>query len=134
MLHSSRKAALPVAALLAASTLVFAVPTPVRAADIVQTSAFSGAEANYLRPSIVAAGLDPDTLKPKGSIDANAAQSDARPWAQIWAAGQAVGQVRAVEPLARMVERLADEYAAAVAAELRDPWVQRYAPRAASAT
>ena len=64
MLHSSRKAALPVAALLAASTLVFAVPTPVRAADIVQTAVKAG-HFKTLVAALKAAGLV-STLKGAG--------------------------------------------------------------------
>ena len=64
MLHSSRKAALSVAALLAASTLVFAVPTPVRAADIVQTAVKAG-HFKTLVAALKAAGLV-STLKGAG--------------------------------------------------------------------
>lgn len=98
--------------------------------DIMLSNAFTGAHANYMRPSIVAAGLDPDALVPKGSIDATKAQDETRAWKNVWSAGQAVGQVKAVEPIAVKVDRLAAEYAAAVRAELADPWLARFSSSA----
>lgn len=96
------------------------------ARDIILSNAFTGAHANYLRPSIVAAGLDPDALKPKGSIDAIAAQQEVKAWKTIWAAGQAVGQVTAVEPVAVKVARLEAEFRAAIAGERKDPWSRKF--------
>lgn len=96
------------------------------AADIVLSDSFTGAPANYLRPSIVQAGFDPANLGSKTQMNAKEAQNEARAWKHIWSAGQAVGQVRQIEPLARKVDRLEAEYRAAIAAERADPWFARY--------
>jgi len=89
-----------------------------RAADIVYSSLFTGVHGNYLRASIVAAGLDPDAL-PEGDYKtmdfgggANAAK---KAWRDIWGSGQGIGAVDTVEPVATRVERLAREYAEAKA-------------------
>jgi nitronate monooxygenase len=87
-----------------------------RAGDIVYSNLFTGVHGNYLRPSIVAAGLDPDNL-PQGdpsTMDFAAfASSGAKAWKDIWGAGQGIGAVKAVESVAERVERLAKEYEAA---------------------
>ncbi|MGE0741026.1 MAG: NAD(P)H-dependent flavin oxidoreductase [Hyphomonadaceae bacterium] len=82
------------------------------AEDIVYTNLFTGVLGNYLKGSIVNAGLDP----------ANLAQSDAskmsfggegakaKAWKDIWGAGQGVGGVHSVMPTADLVARLKREY------------------------
>src|SRR5215468_4638969 len=67
--------------------------------DVLLTRAFTGLETNMLRPSITAAGLDPDNLPVRGAIDVskdiNAAERakshaegpDAKRWKDIWSAG-----------------------------------------------
>ncbi|BCJ85643.1 hypothetical protein skT53_06280 [Effusibacillus dendaii] len=60
--------------------------------DLVYTDAFSGVNANYLIPSIKRAGLDPDQLQKKGSVDfSEMNHSDSKAWRDIWSAGQGVG-------------------------------------------
>jgi nitronate monooxygenase len=88
--------------------------------DVLLTRAFTGLETNMLRPSIAAAGLDPDDLPVRGAIDVakdiNAAErgrSDARRWKDIWSAGHSVSGVADVPSVAELVERTAREYAAA---------------------
>ena len=84
------------------------------AADIVYSSYFTGVHGNYLRASIVAAGLDPDHL-PEGAdmtMDFGRAH-DARAWRDIWGAGQGIGAVDAIVPAADLIDRLATEYATA---------------------
>ena len=66
-----------------------------RAADIVYTPAISGVAANFLRPSIVAAGLDPDDLPAHGAFDMGA---ERKAWKNIWSAGQGVGGITAIAP------------------------------------
>ena len=90
---------------------------------IVCSRAFTGLETNMLRPSIVAAGLDPDNLPERGSIDIskdiNAAERDkpdAKRWKDIWSAGHAVSGVDDVPTVAGLIDRTAKEYAAAIAA------------------
>lgn len=89
-------------------------------ADIVYTPHFSGIPANYLKPSIVAAGLDADNLP---VIDANAVRASGDRhvrWKDIWGAGQGVGSIRDIPPVSELVNRLACEYAAA-----RSDWRER---------
>lgn len=82
--------------------------------DLVLSRALTGADAWYLRESIVAAGLDPDALTGKSKVDWRDSQSQLKAWRDIWSAGQGVEGVRAVEPVATIVERLAAEYARAL--------------------
>lgn len=88
--------------------------------DVLLTRAFTGLETNMLRPSIAAAGLDPDNLPVRGKIDIskdiNAAERDrpdAKRWKDIWSAGHSVSGVRDVPPVAALIERTASEYDAA---------------------
>ncbi|WP_371877215.1 NAD(P)H-dependent flavin oxidoreductase [Alsobacter ponti] len=78
-----------------------------RAADILYTPAISGVAANFLRPSIAAAGLDPDNLAGHGRMDLS---EEAKAWKTIWSAGQGVGSVTDVPGAAELCERLAREY------------------------
>jgi nitronate monooxygenase len=84
-----------------------------RASDIVYSNLFTGVHGNYLRGSIVAAGLDPEAL-PEGDFKTmNFGQgngSKAKAWRDIWGSGQGIGAVDAVRPVAAFVDRLADEY------------------------
>jgi len=79
--------------------------------DLVLTNSFTGAHAYYLRPSIVAAGLDPDNLVAKGKMDLSGSETKVKAWKDIWSAGQGVGTIHKVEPMADIVERMALEYA-----------------------
>ena len=84
------------------------------AADIVNSSLFTGINGNYLRGSIVAAGLDPDRLDDAGPEAMNfQSASGAKAWRDIWGSGQGIGAVDRVVPAAELVERLASEYRAA---------------------
>jgi nitronate monooxygenase len=81
--------------------------------DIVYTNLFSGVHGNYLRPSIVAAGLDPDNLPVSDPTKMNfgsGGQSIAKVWRDVWGSGQGIGAVKQVEPVAAFVDRLAREY------------------------
>jgi nitronate monooxygenase len=87
-----------------------------RAEDIVGSNLFTGVFGNYLRPSIVRAGLDPDNL-PDGDVKTmnfdSAGGSKAKAWRDIWGSGQGIGAVKAVTPTAELVDRLKREYDAA---------------------
>ena len=87
-----------------------------RASDIVYSNLFTGVHGNYLRASIVAAGLDPDAL-PEGDLKTmnfgGNEGSKAKAWRDIWGSGQGIGAVDAVVPAAERVARLASEYRAA---------------------
>ncbi len=80
--------------------------------DIVRTNAFTGAWANMLRPSIIRVGLDPDHLKPKGTLDVGADPAgETTAWRDIWSAGHGVGAIRREESVAEIVEELARDFA-----------------------
>jgi nitronate monooxygenase len=83
--------------------------------DLVLTKTFTGADAWYLRESIVAAGLDPDALVGKEKMDWSNSQGQLKAWKNIWSAGQGVNHIHAVESVAAIVDRYVDEYEAAVA-------------------
>ena len=86
------------------------------AADIVNSALFTGINGNYLRASIVAAGLDPDKLEAPGADAMNfQSASGAKAWRDIWGSGQGIGVIDKVVPTAELVDRLAREYAAAKA-------------------
>ena len=86
------------------------------AADIVNSDLFTGIHGNYLRASIVAAGLDPDNLPAPGPDAMNfQSASGAKAWRDIWGSGQGIGAVDKVAPAAELVARLAREYAEAKA-------------------
>ena len=83
------------------------------AADIVYTPLFSGVPANYLRGSIAAAGLDPDRLPERDAAGYRRREDRPVAWRQVWGAGQGVGAVQAIEPVAMIVERWREDYDAA---------------------
>lgn len=87
------------------------------AADIVYTPAISGVHGNFLRPSILAAGRDPDDLSKPASYDFGA--TEAKAWRDIWAAGQGVGAIDDLPAASELCRRLADEYEAALAGAAR---------------
>ena len=83
------------------------------AADIVYTNLFTGVHGNYLKKSIVAAGLDPDALPEADKSKMNFGSGSAKAWRDIWGAGQGVGLMDDVPSVAEMVARLKAEYDAA---------------------
>ena len=83
------------------------------AADIVYTPFFTGVPGNYLGPSIRAAGLDPGALPERGKDAMSFASDRAKPWRDVWGAGQGVGTIADLPTTAALVDRLAEEYAAA---------------------
>jgi nitronate monooxygenase len=83
--------------------------------DLVLTKVFTGAEAYYLRESIVAAGLDPDNLQGKSKMDLSGTQDQVKAWKDIWSAGQGVDEVRRIESVESIVARYESEYRAAAA-------------------
>lgn len=84
--------------------------------DIVYSNLFTGVHGNYLAPSIRAAGLDPDNLPqsdPSKMSFGGGEGSKKKAWKDIWGSGQGIGAVNKVVPTRELVQRLADEYAAA---------------------
>jgi nitronate monooxygenase len=87
------------------------------ASDIVYSNLFTGVHGNYLRPSIVRAGLDPDNLPESDPSKMNfgsGGNTDAKAWKDIWGCGQGIGVVKSVESTADYVARLRREYAEAL--------------------
>ena len=82
------------------------------AEDIVYSNLFTGVHGNYLKPSIRAAGLDPDNLAQSDPSRMDFG-SGRKAWKDIWGCGQGIGAVHAVEPVATRVDRLARQYEAA---------------------
>jgi nitronate monooxygenase len=83
--------------------------------DIVYSDLFTGVHGNYLKPSVRAAGLDPDHL-PAGDVTTmNFHEGSTKAWKDIWGSGQGIGAVKKVVPAADLVARLTREYAAAKA-------------------
>jgi len=86
------------------------------ASDIVYSNLFTGVHGNYLRQSIVNAGLDPNALPESDASKMNFGSgggSKAKAWRDIWGAGQGVGAIKRVVPAAELVARFTDEYQAA---------------------
>jgi nitronate monooxygenase len=89
-----------------------------RGDDIVYTNLFTGVHGNYLRPSIVNAGLDPDdlpTADPSKMNFGSGGNQSAKAWRDIWGCGQGIGAVKHVPTAGELVARLASEYEAAKA-------------------
>ena len=89
-----------------------------KAADIVYSNLFTGVHGNYLRPSIVAAGLDPDNLPQSDPSKMNfgsGGNQEAKAWRDIWGCGQGIGAVKSVPTVAEAVARLSAEYETAKA-------------------
>ena len=82
------------------------------AADIVYSNYFTGIHGNYLKPSILAAGMDPDKLPEAdpSKMDFEAATTGVKAWKDIWGSGQGIGAVKAIQPVAALVDRLEAEY------------------------
>src|SRR5437899_3101253 len=90
------------------------------AEDIVYSNLFTGVHGNYLKPSIMAAGMDPDNLPTSDpsmmsfGTDASGERAKPKAWKQIWGSGQGVGSVAKVLPAAELIARFEKEYNEAV--------------------
>ena len=86
------------------------------ASDIVYTNLFTGVHGNYLRPSIEAAGMDPDNLPESDPSKMNfgsGGSSKSKAWKDIWGCGQGINAIKTVAPVADFVAQLRSEYDAA---------------------
>jgi nitronate monooxygenase len=87
------------------------------ASDIIYSNFFSGIHGNYLRPSIVAAGLDPDNLstgdKKSMNFTDDKGDNESKAWRDIWGSGQGIAAITSIEPAGERIARLHDEYHAA---------------------
>ena len=86
------------------------------ASDIVYTNLFTGIHWNYLKPSIEAAGMDPDNLPDSDPSKMNfgsGGSSKSKAWKDIWGCGQGINAIKTVAPVADFVAQLRTEYDAA---------------------
>ena len=93
------------------------------AEDIIYTNLFTGVHGNYLRSSIVAAGLDPDALPEadKSKMDfGSSGITKSKAWRDIWGSGQSVAGIHDIPPVSELVNRLEAEYSAAASRLERD--------------
>jgi nitronate monooxygenase len=81
--------------------------------DIVYSNLFTGVHGNYLRGSIVNAGMDPDHLPESDPSAMNFGGGSSKAWKDIWGSGQGIGAIREVLPARELVARLRREYLAA---------------------
>ena len=92
--------------------------TQSESSDIVYSNLFTGVHGNYLRPSIVKAGMDPDNLPtsdPSAMNFGSGGNTDAKAWKDIWGCGQGIGAVKSVLSAGEYVAQLVSEYEAAKA-------------------
>ncbi|MGN6668359.1 MAG: NAD(P)H-dependent flavin oxidoreductase [Trinickia sp.] len=80
------------------------------ASDIIYTNLFTGVHGNYIRESIVNAGLDPDALPVSDKTAMNFGGDKAKAWKDIWGAGQGVGLMDDIPTVGELVARLRQEY------------------------
>jgi nitronate monooxygenase len=80
------------------------------AEDIVYTNLITGVLGNYMRPSLIRAGLDPDKLPTSDPSQMDFGSDRKKRWKDIWGAGQGIGAVKEVLPAAALVARLTREY------------------------
>ncbi len=93
--------------------------------DIVYTDLFTGVHGNYLKSSIVNAGMNPDDLTGNDAAATDFSSTSTKAWRDIWGGGQGIGAVKAVRPTAEYVDQLAREYHAArgqFGAAQHSPW------------
>lgn len=84
--------------------------------EIIYTNLFTGVHGNYLKKSVVRAGLDPDNLPESDKTKMNfgsGGNTSAKAWRDIWGAGQGTGQITDAPTVAELVARLKREYLAA---------------------
>ena len=79
--------------------------------DLIVSAGLTGTPASWLKPSLRANGLDPDALPaaPERNYNSNTAIA-AKKWMDVWAAGQGVGAIRAVQPVAEVVAEIEREF------------------------
>ncbi|MEK9650033.1 MAG: nitronate monooxygenase family protein [Gammaproteobacteria bacterium] len=87
------------------------------AEDIIYSSLFTGVHGNYLRPSVINAGLDPDNLPDANKSAMNfgsGGNTDAKAWKDIWGSGQGIGSIKDVPAASELIYRLKEEYLEAI--------------------
>jgi len=83
--------------------------------DIVYTAAISGVPGNFLKQSLINAGITPDLWEKKAKVDfGKELDSEAKAWKTIWSAGQGVATIKDILPAADLIARLRKEFRAAI--------------------
>ena len=85
--------------------------------DIVYSNLFTGVHGNYLKPSIVKAGLDPDNLPESDPSKMNfgsGGNTDSKAWKDIWGCGQGIGAIQEIQTAGEFIAKLGQEYATAL--------------------
>jgi nitronate monooxygenase len=79
--------------------------------DLIVSSALTGTPASWLKPSLLANGLDPDNLPtaPSRSYDSNTNLATKK-WRDVWGAGQGVGAITDITPVATLVKELQADF------------------------
>lgn len=78
--------------------------------DILYSDHFTGVKGNYLKPSIRAAGLDPDNLPLTNGNTLETLQKDKSAWRDIWSAGQGIGSVENIPTAGNLIDQLEAEF------------------------
>ncbi|SFR68286.1 nitronate monooxygenase [Marinobacter daqiaonensis] len=91
------------------------------ASDIVYTPKISGVNANFLKPSIEAQGLDLSSMEEHRGLNM---ENEVKAWKTVWSAGHGVGAITDEPPAAELCRRLVDEYQAAMKQACADPFAR----------
>ena len=96
--------------------------------DLIVSAGITGTPASWLKPSLRLLGIDPDNMPaaPPRSYDSSK-PVEARKWVDVWAAGQGLGTIHAVEPVATVVDTLEREYLQALSRMAGLPYARPYA-------
>lgn len=89
--------------------------------DIIYTNAISGIPANFIKQSVTDAGFDLNNLPTPDGFDIGAEMDDedthndaatieAKPWKDIWSAGQGVSAINDVPSISELIKQLDKEY------------------------
>ncbi len=82
--------------------------------DIMYSPTFTGVHGNYLKPSVVNAGLDPDNLpyadKHQMNFSSGPGDNQKKAWKDIWGSGQGIGNIHEVPSVREAVDALVEEY------------------------
>jgi nitronate monooxygenase len=84
--------------------------------DIVLSNLFTGVHGNYLKPSIVAAGLDPDNLPESDASKmsfGSGGNTSAKAWKDIWGCGQGIAAIKGVLTTQELVDSIESQYSSA---------------------
>jgi len=81
--------------------------------DLLYTPFANGVPANWLTESMRRIGLDPKNLPSPQGPGSGHLPENVKPWKNLWSAGQGIGLIHDIPPVAELVMRLRREYVAA---------------------